>query len=136
MKTTYLFPTILIALNFLSCSSSPTISDSGPSAANRDPATVREDFEEFEKMRAEQRNRQELVIRQAQAQRDIVLGMSADDVRSVWGDPRSVETAGDSGSGNEKWTYYEGLSAPWSMSSTRTIFFENGKVVGWQTGRN
>ena len=59
--------------------------------------------------------------------------MSTQEVRAAWGEPREVETAGDPRLGNEKWTYYNGLSSRWSISSTRIVYFEAGKVVGWRS---
>ena len=65
--------------------------------------------------------------------RDIVIGMSMTDVKDSWGRPSEVETAGRKDSGHQKWVYHTGLSAPWSLGGSRIVFFESGKVVGWQT---
>lgn len=71
----------------------------------------------------------------AQATGALTLGLSMDDVYSMWGEPREVIPAGAPGMGYEKWVYYEGLSSPWSVSTARVIYFEKGEVVGWQTAR-
>ena len=68
----------------------------------------------------------------AKARRDVVTGMSSDEVRAIWGEPREVEHAELPGSGNERWTYYEGLSSRWSLSTARVIYFESGRVAGWE----
>jgi outer membrane protein assembly factor BamE (lipoprotein component of BamABCDE complex) len=67
--------------------------------------------------------------------RQLILGMNRTQVRSLWGDPQNVETAGDHQLGNERWTYYNGLSGPWSISQSRVVYFEKGRVVGWESGR-
>lgn len=61
------------------------------------------------------------------------LGMSMDDVRSLWGEPRAIDTAGARGMGFERWTYFTGLSSRWALSSARVVYFENGHVAGWET---
>ncbi len=63
----------------------------------------------------------------------IVLGMPMTEVRHLWGDPRDVETAGQSDSGNQRWVYSEGLTSRWSLAPTRVVYFEEGRVIGWKT---
>lgn len=65
--------------------------------------------------------------------RDLALGMSMDQVRASWGEPRDVAIAGDPRHGNQRWTYREVASRYFSGSSDRTVFFEDGKVAGWKT---
>lgn len=63
---------------------------------------------------------------------DLYLGMRMDDVRQNWGEPRRVDTAGHWGSGNQRWVY----SPPPSLrgfQSERVIYFEEGRVAGWET---
>ena len=62
----------------------------------------------------------------------VSYGMDMNDVTSVWGDPASVDTAGDPRDGNQRWVYYSGLSSRYGMGSKRTVYFENGHVVGWK----
>ena len=76
---------------------------------------------------------QERAQRQIADHGDIQLGMEMKDVMDSWGEPREIQNAGDSSSGNQKWIYYEGLSSPWSMSRAREIYFEDGKVAGWRS---
>lgn len=64
---------------------------------------------------------------------DVTLGMSSQQVYSVWGEPADIETAGDPRYGNQRWIYYLGLSSPWSMRQARVVYFEQGRVVGWET---
>jgi hypothetical protein len=75
-------------------------------------------------------------IQRALTQREITTGMSMNQVRDVWGEPRDVEQAGDSYQGNQKWVYYDGLSSRWSVSGSRVVYFEGGHVVGWERGQN
>ncbi len=72
-------------------------------------------------------------IRAAVRYSDLVVGMGMDQVRAVWGEPREVQTAGDARMGNQRWVYFNGLSSPWSLSSARIVYFEEGRVVGWDT---
>jgi hypothetical protein len=67
--------------------------------------------------------------------RDIVLGMNSAEVISSWGRPRDVEEAGNGGQGNERWLYYSGNSLRYGISPAKIIYFENGKVVGWESPR-
>jgi hypothetical protein len=62
----------------------------------------------------------------------ILMGMRMDEVQNVWGQPSSVETAGESREGNQRWTYFSGLSSRWGMGSRRVVYFENGRVAGWK----
>lgn len=75
-------------------------------------------------------------IQSAIDQQDLVLGMEMNDVRSAWGDPQEVETAGNARMGNERWIYIQGLSSQLSrqLASQRVVYFEDGKVAGWQNG--
>lgn len=60
--------------------------------------------------------------------RDIALGMNRFEVARLWGDPREVQPSGNPEYGNERWIYWNGLSY---LSSEKIIYFENGRVVGW-----
>lgn len=66
------------------------------------------------------------------ARREIVPGMSMTQVRSLWGEPSEIHVAGTSTSGNERWIYHDGLIR-FSISSARVIYFERGRVAGWNT---
>jgi hypothetical protein len=88
---------------------------------------------ETDRLREDADFRRENQIRQALRSRELVLGMHMEDVRSIWGEPRDVQTAGDSSMGNQRWVYFEGLSSRWGTSSARIIYFESGQVVGWET---
>lgn len=63
----------------------------------------------------------------------LTLGMSMAKVRKLWGQPQDVEVAGDPNSGNERWTYLNGLSNQWGTSSSRVVYFEQGQVAGWES---
>jgi hypothetical protein len=64
---------------------------------------------------------------------EIVVGMKMDDVVTVWGRPRDIEVAGDPRFGNQKWIYHEGVSSRWGLRPLRVIYFEEGRVAGWET---
>ena len=64
---------------------------------------------------------------------EIIPGMPMASVRSLWGDPVEVQFAGKPGLGHEKWTYFYGLSSNWGMGTSRDVYFEDGRVVGWET---
>jgi hypothetical protein len=85
-----------------------------------------------ERLEAE-RLEQEDAIRYGLSRRDLVVGMRPRDVQDLWGEPGEVQTAGERGQGYERWVYFEGLSSRWSLSTARFVYFENGRVVGWET---
>jgi len=60
---------------------------------------------------------------------DLILGMNMDEVRAAWGEPREVEMAGDPRQGNHRWLYFNGLS----LLGRKIVYFENGRVAGWDT---
>ena len=58
-------------------------------------------------------------------QADVILGMSKEDVLSSMGKPLKVEIAGNPSFENERWAYtYNG--------ATKYIYFESGRVEGWE----
>jgi hypothetical protein len=68
---------------------------------------------------------------------DIALGMSRKAVRESWGDPDFVENAGDPMYGYERWNYHR--FTPGSdgyQKENRIVYFESGRVVGWETAAN
>jgi hypothetical protein len=67
-------------------------------------------------------------------QNDIAAGMTRQAVKESWGAPDDVEVAGNPLYGNEKWKYSEQVtSSEGYMTEKRTVFFESGRVVGWET---
>ncbi len=62
----------------------------------------------------------------------IGFGMGMDEVTAIWGDPTHVDTAGDPRDGNQRWTYYSGLSSRYGLGNKRIVYFENGHVAGWK----
>jgi hypothetical protein len=60
--------------------------------------------------------------------RDVVLGMSRNEVVQSWGEPSIREVAGTGEQGHERWTYRSRYSL---QRNDRTVIFENGKVAGW-----
>ena len=64
---------------------------------------------------------------------DITLGMSKSAVRDSWGEPESVEVAGNPIYGNERWHYTEQLpSTEGYTTENRLVYFEGGRVAGWE----
>lgn len=67
-------------------------------------------------------------------QNDIAIGMTRQAVREAWGVADEVEVAGNKMYGNEKWKYSEQVtSREGYMTEHRTVVFEGGRVVGWET---
>lgn len=65
---------------------------------------------------------------------DIALGMPADYVRKSWGEPDQVETSGNPIYRNERWQYTRQISTPQGYKQQRrSVYFEGGRVVGWET---
>ena len=65
---------------------------------------------------------------------DIAIGMPIDLVRKSWGEPAQVEVSGNPLYKNEKWRYINSVSSSEGFKQEgKTIYFENGKVVGWET---
>ena len=65
---------------------------------------------------------------------DIAIGMPMDFVLKSWGEPLQREVSGNPLFKNEKWKYSRSLpSAAGYKQERRTVYFEGGKVVGWET---
>lgn len=65
---------------------------------------------------------------------DLTLGMTQDLVRKSWGDPDSVENSGNPIYKNERWKYTrESPSLNGYKRERRYVYFEGGRVVGWET---
>jgi hypothetical protein len=65
---------------------------------------------------------------------DIVIGMSQKAVTESWGDPEIVEVAGNPVYRNECWKYSKYVSSEDGYRrEMRLIYFEGGRVVGWET---
>lgn len=60
--------------------------------------------------------------------RDVVLGMTRQQVMSSWGEPQQREVAGTNSTGHERWTY----GSRYSLNGNRVVIFENGRVAGWR----
>lgn len=65
--------------------------------------------------------------------KDISLGMSQDHVRKSWGPPDAIEIAGNPLYKNERWRYkrYTASSEGYKLQK-RIIYFEGGKLMGWE----
>lgn len=65
---------------------------------------------------------------------DIAIGMPQDYVRKSWGEPTNIETSGNPIYKNERWQYLKQISTPQGYKQeTRLVYFEGGRVVGWET---
>lgn len=68
---------------------------------------------------------------------DISTGMTQKAVRESWGDPDSVENAGNPMYGYERWNYHRFTpGADGYEKQNRVVYFESGRVVGWETAGN
>ena len=74
-------------------------------------------------------------VRWAKINGELVVGMEMKDVRSTWGEPKLMEVAGDPKYGNQRWVYPEGISQRWGVASSRILYFEDGRLAGWETTR-
>lgn len=80
-------------------------------------------------LRAKNQNFHDLIEDQ-----DISVGMTTDLVKKSWGQPDSVEYSGNPIYKNERWKYNRQVpSQNGYHHEKRYIFFEGGKVVGWET---
>ena len=65
---------------------------------------------------------------------DIAVGMSQDIVRRSWGEPSAIDISGNPVYKNERWKYVRELpTSNGYKRERRYVYFEGGKVVGWET---
>jgi hypothetical protein len=65
---------------------------------------------------------------------DLMKGMSRQAVEQSWGEPDLKEYAGEPMYGNERWHYKKQVSSEDGYRyETRVIYFEGGRVGGWET---
>lgn len=65
---------------------------------------------------------------------DIAAGMHKQAVVESWGDPDAIEAAGNPIYENERWLYTKMISSDEGYEKQqRIIYFEAGRVVGWET---
>jgi hypothetical protein len=65
---------------------------------------------------------------------DIAVGMPQDYVRKSWGEPLSIEVSGNPIYKNERWKYQRMVSGSEGYrKEIRFVYFEGGRVVGWET---
>ncbi|UYL09005.1 hypothetical protein B9G69_000255 [Bdellovibrio sp. SKB1291214] len=65
---------------------------------------------------------------------DIAMGMPQEYVRKSWGDPTSIDVSGNPIYKNERWRYErQSSSTSGYRKETRFVYFEGGRVVGWET---
>ncbi len=65
---------------------------------------------------------------------DIAIGMPMEYVLKAWGDPISRQTSGNPLFKNEKWRYERSVPTQEGFKKeVRIVYFEGGKVVGWET---
>lgn len=65
---------------------------------------------------------------------DIAVGMPQDLVKKSWGEPQDKEVSGNPLYKNEKWKYSRYVSSSEGFrKENRNVYFEGGKVVGWET---
>jgi hypothetical protein len=67
------------------------------------------------------------------AAKDITVGLPNEIVRRSWGSPDSIDVAGNPIYGNERWRYKRYTPSPEGYRlQSRIVYFEAGKVVGWE----
>jgi hypothetical protein len=71
-------------------------------------------------------------VQKALESEELILGMRTQDVLSIWGKPQRIESAGDPKMGNQKWSYSNSVLRQWNSQPSKVIYFESGKVVGWE----
>lgn len=65
---------------------------------------------------------------------DIAVGMPQTLVKKSWGEPENVEVSGNPQFRNEKWRYSKYISTAYGYKlEKKYVYFEAGKVVGWET---
>lgn len=65
---------------------------------------------------------------------DIAVGMPQILVKKSWGEPENVEVSGNPQFRNEKWRYSKYVSTAYGYKlEKKHVYFEAGKVVGWET---
>lgn len=68
------------------------------------------------------------------AAQDIAIGMPTDHVKKSWGEPDNIEISGNPIYKNERWQYLKQVATPQGYKQEkRYIYFEGGRVVGWET---
>ncbi len=73
-------------------------------------------------------------VKQALQEGDISIGMPQEFVRKAWGEPQDKQASGNPLYKNEKWRYTRHVSSSEGYrKETRHVYFEGGKVVGWET---
>ncbi|HPI40656.1 MAG TPA: hypothetical protein PLJ21_07615 [Pseudobdellovibrionaceae bacterium] len=68
---------------------------------------------------------------------DITVGMTQELVKKSWGDPQGVEVSGNPIYKNERWRFSRNVSTPEGFKKEdRWVYFESGRVIGWETKTN
>ena len=62
----------------------------------------------------------------------LILGMTMEEVVNTWGRPHEIEVAGQSDLQNERWRYSTTAVRDWHLRPERVVYFEKGRVVGWE----
>ncbi len=63
----------------------------------------------------------------------LTLGMEMPQVLELWGKPTDVKAAGEPSDGNQRWVYSEGVAGLYGLGTNRVIYFEQGRVAGWES---
>lgn len=65
---------------------------------------------------------------------DIAVGMPMEYVKRAWGDPTSIDVSGNPVYKNERWKYSRSVPGNDGFhQQKRFVYFEGGRVVGWDT---
>ncbi|MGZ3770967.1 MAG: hypothetical protein ACXVCP_15670 [Bdellovibrio sp.] len=83
----------------------------------------------WSRAQAPQQDMKELIETQ-----DVAIGMPQDYVKRSWGEPLSIEVSGNPIYRNERWKYQRQVSTSQGFrKEIRYVYFEGGRVVGWET---
>ncbi len=63
----------------------------------------------------------------------LTLGMEMPQVLELWGKPTDVKAAGEPSDGNQRWVYSEGVAGLYGLGTQRVVYFEQGRVAGWES---
>lgn len=128
---------VIILTTFSNCALllQDPFSEQGDTIADAAPSRGRSHPENEPRMAKHFLSRHEEIHRALESG-DVTLGMSMNEVIAVWGQPRETETAGDPQLGNQRWIYSDSRFKGWRPKSPRIVYFEEGRVAGWENAQN
>jgi hypothetical protein len=65
---------------------------------------------------------------------DVAVGMTSENLKKSWGEPREIFVSGLPQFGNSRWVYLKQVPTPDGYKTQkRIVYFEGGLVAGWDT---